>query len=78
MKIALVNSIFFERWVNPDYVNNYTKQSEFFFKTAKKYFLRNHEVDFLTITNTDYQINNSDVKVIKVDYHRWSFGFPMI
>lgn len=68
MKVALVNSMFFNQGIGRDFVKNYIKTSDYFFKTAKKYFLTNHEVDFLTITNTDNHIDNSDVKVIKVDY----------
>jgi hypothetical protein len=68
MKIALINSMFFDKGTNIHYVNTYNKTSDYFFKTAKKYFLKKHDVDFLTITNIDNHINNKDVQVIKVDY----------
>lgn len=68
MKIALINSMFFNKGTSENYINDYIKTSDYFFKTAKKYFLKNHDVDFLTITNTDKHLDNTDVKIIKVDY----------
>lgn len=68
MKIALINSMFFNHGIGSDYVKKYIKTSDYFFKTAKKYFLKNHDVDFITITNHGDYINNPDVKVIKVNY----------
>lgn len=69
MKIALVNSMFFDKNTSKKYINDYLKTSDYFFKTAKKYFLKNHDVDFITITNIDDHIINLDVIVKKIDYH---------
>jgi hypothetical protein len=68
MKIALINSLFF-----PDknflLINDYYDTSEAFFKSAKKNFLLNHDVDFVLITNNERKHDLDFVKHIVVDYH---------
>ena len=53
-----------------NYLDVYKKCVEVLFKSGKKYFLSNHEIEFLLITNHDFiELNHFDyVKLIKVDY----------
>ena len=79
MKIALMCSLFFSK----DYGINssYLLCLEFLFKSAKKYFLPNHNVEFLLITNNDgIKIDTLDyVKTIRVnhDIHNEWHGYLM-
>lgn len=72
MKIATVCSLFFD----PNYLNNlhdsvktYTECADILFESAKKHFLKNHELDCLLITNHPLIQSKLDfVKTIKVDH----------
>ena len=69
MKIALVGSLCFPPQYHPDLINKYIVCLEVLFKSAKKYFLPNHNVDFLLITNRDdIQLDLDFVKTIRIDY----------
>ena len=69
MKIALVSSLCFPPHYHPDLIKNYKICLEVLFKSAKKYFLPNHDVDFLLITNKDdIKLDLDFVKTIIIDY----------
>jgi hypothetical protein len=69
MKIALVGSLCFPPHTHPDLVKTYKLCLETLFRSAKKYFLLNHEIDLLLITNTDdLKLDLDYVKRIKIDY----------
>jgi hypothetical protein len=77
MKIAVICTLFFSKQFHgisyqheKNLLDIYKKCVEVLFKSGKKYFLPNHEVEFLLITNHDFiELNHLDyVKLIKVDY----------
>lgn len=69
MKVALICSLFFSEGYGIK--SSYLDCLKFLFKSAKKYFLPNHEVEFLLITNNDsIKIDTLDyVKLIKVNHY---------
>lgn len=73
MKIAAVCSLFFDsNYLNNlnDSINTYTKCADILFESAKKHFLKNHELDLLLITNHPQIQSELDfVKTIRVDHH---------
>jgi hypothetical protein len=72
MKIAFIGTLFFDESFNKDIISNtYLKCIDALFKSGKKYFLPNHEVEFLLITNNDnVHLDHLEyVKLIKVDYY---------
>ena len=68
MKIAVICTLFFSReFHGASYQNEkslldvYKKCVEVLFKSSKKYFLSNYEVEFLLITNHDFiELNHLD------------------
>lgn len=80
MKIALTASLCFPPQYHPDLINKYVFCLEILFKSAKKYFLTKHDVDFLLIINRDdIKLNLDFVKTIVIDhevYNNWH-GYGM-
>lgn len=67
MKIAIVNTLFFPN-ENYQLIDDYFITSEVFFESAKKYFLVDHDVEYLLITNTKKKIKKKYIKTIVVDH----------
>lgn len=67
MKIALINTLFFNgRGYHLE--GDYFDTSEVFFRSAKKFFLPNHDVRLILITNIDREHPLDYVEHIHVDY----------
>lgn len=84
MKIAVYTSLFFAdpmvdylqtkaHGVTPHSLLGYAKCANAMYKSAKKYFLKNHDVEFVLITNVpnieEFGIDTELIKVIKVEYN---------
>lgn len=67
-KIALVGTLVFNDFPDPNKKSNYIEMFEIFMLSAKKHFMKNHDVDFILLTNTlDIDLNekvNSFVKKV--------------
>lgn len=72
-KIALINMLFFNDSIKKDKVKDYLTMSNCFFRSAEKYFLKNHDVDYIVITNQEENIGLDYVKHIKTDYETKEF-----
>lgn len=82
MKIAVYASLFFtnpmsndlqtKTYIGPNNLLGYVKLTNIMFKSCKKYFLKNHDVEFIVVTNVpnleEFGLDTELIKIIKTDY----------